>query len=579
MERERRRFSVKPCGGVVFIIDTSASMLNGDFGPSRWVAQKTLVQNICDSILSGSPEKQLSSFFGLVHSNTSKTALGVLPCKGNYLSLMESLESLTYNAEEDNSIDLSKSLRLLKLSLKQEGRAPPRVVILTSSVPSCEEPLVKISDKVGRVDCIYLRGANENAEEEADMREYCAQHFGKLLCLDPFDAYGQETWEWQEDLLCQLALSHKERSCPFDFNAEEGSTRFSHQRGLRFPDPHGKSRSTMKMVDSCRGESLDSYQHLSSDGFAHSWLPSYSNLAKKYEEKVLPGAWYLVIMDSLCKWQTVFSCKAGRMVSKASRHEPGKRVLEPRPRRGLLKLLYSADIDSWCMQWKQDDESEVVQGLPPLVAREREPEDELSIRFTGPSKIKLEAVPCETGEVIGAHLVSTPYKRQHVFFWLQEEFTSEHGGGAKGLVRKLEDAIRKEGQEHTSSSRNPLLTIGSEKIQFESVLLNLMSSCNSKTQQARCPISGKRGDGGMLNAKESNESEMGAMEEEDDLDKGFYSWTAKLDADLTDVERKLGSESNLAQMQTSHKAPPTAAGVPPGTEVNEEDSSMLFELD
>ena len=73
---------------------------------------------------------------------------------------------------------------------------------------------------------------------------------------------------------------------------------------------------------------------------------------------------------------------------------------------------------------------------------------------------------------------------------------------------------------------------------------------------------------------------LGPVEDGDDLGKGFYSWTAKLDAELTDVERKLAQEPSLAGARAARgmAEPPTTGAAPKGAEVNEEDS-MLFELD
>ena len=78
-------------------------------------APQTLVRGICDAVLSGSAEKRSSAdFFGLVHSNTRKTGLSVLPCKGNYLRVMQELESMTYDAHE-TEMDTEKALKLLKV--------------------------------------------------------------------------------------------------------------------------------------------------------------------------------------------------------------------------------------------------------------------------------------------------------------------------------------------------------------------------------------------------------------------------------------------------------------------------------
>ena len=494
----------------------------------------------------------------------------MLPCKGNYLDLMNTLDELSF--AQERSIDLNKSLKMLKLALKGSKTLKPRVVIVTSSLP--EEALsIGMTEKVGRLDCVYLRQSTSMADEKP-MSDFCADHLGKLICLDPFDSL-LHTWQWQEDLLSQLGISQKEST--LQFQSKSGET----ARNLRlFPAESNsmRSRSSLRMVESCRGESLDSYQHLSSDGFAHSWLPSYANLAKKYKEKGFPPHYYLLILDTLCKWQTVFSVKAGRMVT--SERSGGKKNLEPLKKQGVLKLLYSSDADSWCMQWKQMEGSD-VQGLPPLTSKRESKEDEYSVRFTGPSKVKFESVTCHTGEVVGVHLLSTLYKRQPAFFWLQENFTCEQGTGAQGLVRKLEDIVNKNDQKSSSSSssssssRQPLLikTLGSE-MQLETVLLNLMSSSSNKPDYPTdCERERKSSSASSSEAKEK-ETEAG-IAKENELDKGFYSWmhTAQLDAELTT------EDSNLAQIQTSHNIGKSEVPSTQGAEVKETEDSLLFELD
>lgn len=432
-----------------------------------------------------------------------------------------------------------------------------------------------MGDKVGRVDCIYLRtpGASRG-REEALMEEYCDDHFGKLHSLDPFDTLSETAWQWQKELLSHLGMSHREATTTFDFKANQSR---SSRPLFSFESGSSKTRSSMKMVESCRGESLDSYQHLSSDGFAHSWLPSYSNLAKKYKEKGFPQHFYLVIMNSFSKWQNVFSCRAGRMVSLNRNEESGKRVLEPLKKQGILSLMYSADADSWCLQWKQNDCAE-VQGLPPLVSKKEKKEDEFSMRFTGPSKVRFEPVACETGEILGVHLVSNLYKRQPAFFWLQEEFSWQNLGGALGLAKKMEDTVRGKGEVQSTSGKQPLLALGGpDKMQFETVLLNLMSSCY-KTQSTYPQGATKREETGGACTSSANESksqsgcEPEELEEKEETD--LYSWTAQLDAELAEVERP-----DLTQIQTSHnvmaKAPQTAAA----PQEKEEDTSLLFELD
>ena len=121
-----------------------------------------------------------------------------------------------------------------------------------------------MGDKVGRVDCIYLRtpGASRG-REEALMEEYCDDHFGKLHSLDPFDTLSETAWQWQEELLSHLGMSHREATTTFDFKANQSR---SSRPLFSFESGSSKTRSSMKMVESCRGESLDSYQHLSSDG-------------------------------------------------------------------------------------------------------------------------------------------------------------------------------------------------------------------------------------------------------------------------------------------------------------------------
>ena len=43
----------------------------------------------------------------------------------------------------------------------------------------------------------------------------------------------------------------------------------------------------------CRYESMDALQHLSPEGFIHSWLPSYSNPSKVSERRQVKGACYM----------------------------------------------------------------------------------------------------------------------------------------------------------------------------------------------------------------------------------------------------------------------------------------------
>lgn len=531
------------------------------------------MQCICNALMCGSAESKLSDLVGLIHSNQSKTSMALAPCKGNYLALMDQIEALRFSQEEE-TIDLPKALKLLKLSMKN-SKELPRIVIITSSLPA--EPLTSIAEKVGRLDCIFLRGADMECEiEEAYMSTFCTEHFGKLVSLKPFESF-MHTWQLQEELLSQLGISQKESASAFD--AKGGSSDASSSR-LFFRAPTSRTRSSMRMVDSCRGESLDSFQHLSSDGFAHSWLPSYSNLARKYQEKGFPQHFYLVILDTLCKWQTVFTCRAGRMIvsgrNSSSSSSSARRTLEPLKKQGVLKLMYSSDADSWCMQWKQTESAE-VRGLPPLVAKSESKEDEFSVRFTGPSKVKFEAVQSKTGQVLGVHLLSTLYKRQPAFFWLQENFSCEHGQGVQGLVHKLKDLMRRKGQSCSSScsskKQSPILALGSDKVPFEAMLLNLMSSSNKPRYQGS-KESGEAGS--MISRKERKEVERRTEEEEEEeeLDKGFYSWTAQLDAELTE-------DPNLAQIQTSHnigKESPSTA--PQGTDVaNDTEDSLLFELD
>jgi len=206
------------------------------------------VRSICNAVLAGSAERKLSGFFGLIHSNTSKTSIGVLPCKGSYLELMAEVDALNF-AQED-SIDLPKALKLLKLSLKQ-AKALPRVVIVTSSVRAPRE-----RGRQGRQSGLHL-------PEDALMEEYCDDHFGKLHSLDPFDTLSETAWQWQKELLSHLGMSHREATTTFDFKANQSR---SSRPLFSFESGSSKTRSSMKMVESCRGESLDSYQHLSSDG-------------------------------------------------------------------------------------------------------------------------------------------------------------------------------------------------------------------------------------------------------------------------------------------------------------------------
>ena len=94
-------------------IDTSASMLNGDYAPTRWEAQKAFLRTVCNAVLCGSTERKLQPSFGLIHSNSGRTGFSMLPCRANYLDLMKEVDNLSF--AQDESIDLPKSLKLLKV--------------------------------------------------------------------------------------------------------------------------------------------------------------------------------------------------------------------------------------------------------------------------------------------------------------------------------------------------------------------------------------------------------------------------------------------------------------------------------
>ncbi len=577
-------------------------------------AAQTLVQSVCNAVLCGSDERKAQAFFGLIHSNARTTGMGLLPCKGNYLALMDQLEGGGLAVTQEGSLDLPRALKLLKLSLKHQ-KARPRVVAITSgaSASPCAA-LASVADCVGRFDCVYLRTeGGEAAEEEAALSSFCAEHLGNLVALDPFDSLAV-SWQWREQLLSQLGISHEESAAAFASKRKaSGEAVDAIAVGLLRSESAGvRSRPSMRMTESCRGESLDSYQHLSSDGFAHSWLPSYSNLARKYREKGLPQQFYLVILDTLCKWQTVFSCRAGRMVGGGGGRGGHGDILVPLKKRGTLSLLYSADADSWCLQWKQSEGALQAAGLPPLVSRQREAaalarENEYSARFTGLRKVRFEAVSCSTGQVLGVHLVSSLCRRKPAFFWLQEDFECEHGAGSEGLARKLEEVVRAkqaqssgsghgaglDAEEEEEAKQTPLLALGSEKgLPFETVLLNLMSGDVSGTAGNREEGSMSVGhpsddllvasDGERTDALASHRiAEESALEH--DLDRGFYSWTAQLDAELhrTEGDPSLPLPSNL-HLQTSHsigQPPPAAAGGQPADVPNDNEDSLLFELD
>ena len=474
------------------------------------------------------------------------------------------------------------------------------MVILTSSLPTRGSgELCKVTGAACRVDCVYLRGPGaDTAEEEAAMAAYCADQLGALACLDPFDLMGEGSNSIIESCLRDLGLDPSEpRKRLMDFSRGDGG-RSGRSRPL-FPLDAGSSKgsrfsSRRPNAESCRNESLDTYQHLSSDGFAHSWLPTYSNLAKKYKDGLPHPLSYLVFMDNLChQYQPVLSVRAGRMWR--PRVGRGGRLTASRAR-GELRLSHSADSGSFCLEWRRvvgEKSSSSPEGLAPLCSRRPSPdphEDEVSLKFASPSKVRFESVPCDDGEVLCVRLWSSHlgYRREPQFFWLQQDFAAEHGTGSAGLARKLEDLVR---ERHPpsgdngagASDKDPILALGgSDKAQFESVLLSLMSTCGKAGQRSAREAGASSSSVGSepRDQNEDRHGGLGPVEDGDDLGKGFYSWTAKLDAELTDVERKLAQEPSLAGARAARgmAEPPTTGAAPKGAEVNEEDS-MLFELD
>ncbi len=82
-------------------------------------------------------------------------------------------------------------------------------------------------------------------------------------------------------------------------------------------------------ASSCRYESLDSLQHLSSDGFQRPWLPSYANLAKLVMSGMHPNPKYCYVtlywLDTP-RWRTLLRVAAGRMTAARC-----VKVLPPQP--------------------------------------------------------------------------------------------------------------------------------------------------------------------------------------------------------------------------------------------------------
>lgn len=447
-------------------------------------------------------------------------------------------------------------------------------------------------DIIERIDAIFLKGMAPDTQLEEGVEvldTFCRNHGGHLVELRPFNALTQ-TWQWQEQILSQLVLSEQKFSEEeFWKDEEKAQTKSIFNRHGKNSKQNLRNRSPLKASESCRSESLDTYQHLSFDGFAHSWIPSYSTLSKKIKDRKVTHSHYYALLDTLCKneWQSIFKCKAGKIITniQSSRNTMGRSsvYLQPLKKKGTLELLYSHISESWCLQWHPQDCSS-MQGLTPLSSNSNH--SGFMIKFSKADRIMFRSVTCNSGNILGVHLLSCSSilrKRQANFFWLQESFQCEYGCGSRGLAKKLEELVHQNRNEvckrKTQSEviAKKVRTSSPEvEIQLRSIETAIMDLVSTSPSYSKLELR-RKGKAQSHLAEEDSEHKHNSKEQ--NIEDKYLSWTAQLDAELGSEEQQ------ISQLQVSHSmgkhATTSARFSSQKTDIAGEkpEDSVLFELD
>ena len=304
---------------------------------------------------------------------------------------------------------------------------------------------------------------------------------GRLHTLPRCSGGAPEAGTWVARLTSTLGLAceagRRERNCDSDDDGDEDED-----------EPSSASRSIWRGGSlapragggGCRGDSLDSLQHLSRDGFMRSWLPSYANVPDSLKpdggrrgRSVCHITFFSVPKSH---WRTLLSCRVGRMeVAGPPRCHPthslpnrlgasddpkpiwgadevdlaldaatgGLVPASPRPRakrslvvtadpqRGDLRVVQCLRTGRIHLQW-------FARRAPPPAGRlwptppppESDPEEDLLLPG-GAGDVRFEGVPCTDGEVLLLEYKNRgspvpkgedPWRRE--CFWLQEEWVS-----------------------------------------------------------------------------------------------------------------------------------------------------------
>ncbi len=318
--------------------------------------------------------------------------------------------------------------------------------------------------------------------------DFPLSYSGRLYSLPELTGGAAEAGAWVTRLSSTLGLACEgERGCDSEEDGDEDGEEPSSPSHSGW---HGGSLAPRAGGAGCRGDSLDSLQHLSRDGFMRSWLPSYANVPDSLKPDGVGGG------RSVCHitffavpkshWRTLLSCRVGRMeVTGPPRCHPTHSLPnrlgasdDPKPIWGANEVHLALDADTGGLvpayprprakrslvvtADPQRGDLRVVQCLrtgrihlqwfarspPPPEGRlwptppppESDPEEDLLLPG-GAGDVRFQSVPCTDGEVLlleyknrGSPVAKgeDPWRRE--CFWLQEEWVSreEALGAASG---------------------------------------------------------------------------------------------------------------------------------------------------
>ena len=320
---------------------------------------------------------------------------------------------------------------------------------------------------------------------------------GRVHALSEY-ASGEGAEEWADKLCLTLKLRRLNAEA-----AEEDSDEDDGESGCESGNScssrsvwRGGSLAPRAGGGGCRGDSLDSLQHLSRDGFMRSWLPSYANVPDSLKpdggggNKSVCHITFFVVPKS--QWRTLLSCNVGRMeVAGPPRCHPTRPVPNPqnvadtKPIWGAGEVNLTLDVDTGDLvpvsSVRRDKDSLVVTAdaqrgelrlvqclrtgrihlqwlarQPPAPENrlwptpqppENEPEEDLLL----PSElgnVRFKSVPCPDGEVLlleyknrGSPGDKGEEQWRRECFWLQQEWLSGDPQASNAGVATGEEGI------------------------------------------------------------------------------------------------------------------------------------------